>query len=319
VAGLWAASALLAGGARTQYFGAGSTPVGDYLRGVGIAAAGMGIYNERTAVADRINAQTFILLNEYMWNVAKNENREAAEHRAEIRARNAENYKKLQERIHDHPEPLEVQNGDALNAALRDLLAPTISDSVSRYAKVPLDADVIRRIPFQLGEKGDKFSMARLLLKGNQNKKWSVAFQDPRFAGLRQAYERAVDDALELAIDGKMREEAIENVEKAVQDIEDRLKQTPYLLDPKNQRLYSEAKAQVDLLRLSARLFKTLKIQQVLGEIDSYAGTTVDELRLFMRRHNLTFAPADTPDERTLYPQVYTALVEHRRKSTGSE
>ena len=34
-----------------QFIGAGSTPQGDYLRGVGIAAMGMGIYNEKTAIA----------------------------------------------------------------------------------------------------------------------------------------------------------------------------------------------------------------------------------------------------------------------------
>ena len=35
-----------------QWIGAGSTIEGDYLRGVGIAAMGMGIYNEKTAIAE---------------------------------------------------------------------------------------------------------------------------------------------------------------------------------------------------------------------------------------------------------------------------
>ena len=38
--------------ASAQFIGAGSTPQGDYLRGVGIAAMGMGIYNEKTAIAE---------------------------------------------------------------------------------------------------------------------------------------------------------------------------------------------------------------------------------------------------------------------------
>jgi hypothetical protein len=146
-----------------------------------------------------------------------------------------------------------------------------------------------------------------------------VAFQDPRFDNLRRAYEHAVDNALELAIDGKMKEKAIEDVEKAVGHLEDKLKQTPDLLEPRHQRQFSEAKIQLDHLRKTARLFMTLKIQPVLGEIDSYAGTTVDDLRLFMRRHGLTFASADTPDEKTLYPQLYTALVEQCKKATGTE
>ena len=38
--------------AQAQFIGAGSTPQGDYLRGAGIAAMGMGIYNEKTAIAE---------------------------------------------------------------------------------------------------------------------------------------------------------------------------------------------------------------------------------------------------------------------------
>ena len=38
--------------ASAQFIGAGSTIEGDYLRGVGVAAMGMGIYNEKTAIAE---------------------------------------------------------------------------------------------------------------------------------------------------------------------------------------------------------------------------------------------------------------------------
>src|SRR5207248_5968072 len=72
-----------------QVITAGSTLEGDYLRGVGIAATGMGIFNEKTAIANRMNTETFIMWNEYIWNVAKNENKEGAEHRAAMIARHA--------------------------------------------------------------------------------------------------------------------------------------------------------------------------------------------------------------------------------------
>lgn len=233
--------------AGAQFIGPGSTPQGDYLRGVGIAAMGMGSYNLNTAQANQINAQTFIMMNEYLWNVAKNENRENALHRKLVLQQRQEDYKKIQERIHDHPESTDVLRGDALGAILRDLLDPKVSDSASRYAQVPLDADVVRRIPFKLGEKGETFSMNRLSLKG-QNK-WAVAFQDPPFAPYRQAYQRAVDDALDLAIEARMTHNAIDAVEKAVDNLEDKVLRTPDLLDPRNQRLASEAKLQLDTLR----------------------------------------------------------------------
>ena len=309
---------LLAGAsAEAQFIGPGSTPVGDYLRGVGVAGWGMGLYNLNTAQANQINAQTSIMVNEYIWACYKNDIKEKAEHRQMILAKKAEAYKQIQDRIHNNPESLDVTSGAALNAKMRELIDPRVSDSASRYAKVPLDdgvpldAGVIKRIHFQLGEKGDKFSMSRLRLQGE--KVWSVAFQDPQFLIYCRAYEQAVDAALVLAMDGKMTPEAIKAIQKAVDDLEFKLAHTPEIVNPQNQRRYSEAREQLDRMRKSVRLFETLKMQHIFSEIDTYPGMTVNDLRLFMRKHGLSFAPAELPDERTLYPQLYAALVRNAR------
>ncbi len=298
---------------RAQYpfIGAASTPEGDYLRGVGVAAAGLGLYNERTAVADQINTQTFMMLNDYMLNLAKNESLEYAAQRSAERAKNAENYRKIEDRIHNNPEAIDVLNASALNAKLWELLDPKVSDSASRFANVPLDPDIIRCIPFRLPKKGDTFSMNRLLLKGDN---WVVAFRVPSFAALRRAYEHAVDNALELALDGKWKDSAIVDIENAVKDLEDKVRSSPHLSAPEHLREANEAREQLKHLGRTARLFQTVEIQRVLAEIDSYNGTTVDDFRRFMLRHNLTFASADSPDERTIYPKLYTALLEHRNK-----
>jgi len=47
---IWAASPAQA---QFAFVGPGSTVQGDYLRGVGVAAFGMGIYNHETAIASR--------------------------------------------------------------------------------------------------------------------------------------------------------------------------------------------------------------------------------------------------------------------------
>ncbi len=273
------------------------------------------MYNLNTAQANQINANTFIMLNEYMWNAVKNENRENWAKRMELVRRRIDYRQKIQDRIHNHPEALDVTHGDALSAVLGDLLDPKVDDSTSRYAQVPLDPDFIRRIPFKLAEKGEAFSMNRLSVK----RKWSVAFQDPRFKLWREAYEHAVDDALELAMDGRMNQKALDAVLKAVNDLEEKVARTPYLLDPDFRREAGEAKQQLGNLRKTVNTFQTFKVQAVLGEIDKYSGTTVDDLRIFMRKHNLTFAAAEMPDERILYPQLYTALILQRDKSTIPE
>jgi hypothetical protein len=299
------------------FVGAGSTPQGDYLRGVGIAAWGMGIYNEKTAIAGQINANTFMTLNEYFAAVARSEGYEHALRRKEELSKISKFRQQIQERIHNNPELRDVLDGDALNSMLTDLTNPGVSDSTSHYYRVPLDADVIRRIPFKLGEKGATFSMNRLSMKGK--KKWAVKFQDPSFRPICEAYQRAVENALDLAIDGKMKQEAITAVEKAVDDLETKLKGTPEVYDPRNQHLYSDAKAQLDVLQKTERLFMDLPIQRVLGEVDNYSGTTVDELRRFMRRHGLSFAGAETPDERDLYSKLHTALKVQNEKLTLPE
>jgi hypothetical protein len=304
---------LSAAGQPMSFIGPGSTPMGDYLRGVGIAATGMGNYNYNTALADQINTQTWMTLNEYIYQSVKIQAREYAERKREALQKNLELRKQIQERIHDHPDALDVLHGDALSAILDDLLSPKVSDSQSRIAQVPLDPDFIRRIPFKLGDKGDTFSMSRLSMKGK--KKWAVAFQDPAFKLSCDAYQKAVDKALDLAIDGKMNQQVIEELRKAVDDLDDKVLRTPELLDARNQRQASEARLQIDYLRKMIRLFETLRVQQILGDIDTYPGTTVDELRLFMRKFNLRFAEAETPDERLLYPQLYTALQAQREKT----
>jgi hypothetical protein len=300
--------------ARAQYtfIGPGSTWQGDYLRGVGIEAYGLGVYNEKTAIADQINANTFMTLNEYFAAVSKNEGRELAERRKQELKKIAELRSQIYKRIHDNPEMRDVITGDALNSVLNDLTDPKVDDSTSRNAQVPLDAGDIGKIPFKLGEKGETFSMNRLSMK----KKWVVQFQNDRYRPLCEKYQRTVQSALDLALDGEMKQDAIVAVEKAVDDLEDTLKRDSFLADPRNQRLYSEANSQLDTLRRTERLFMTKQMQPVFADIDNYSGTTVDELRLFMRRHGLSFANAHTHDEKDLYPKLYTALKLQRDKTT---
>ena len=49
-------------------------------------------------------------------------------------------------------------------------------------------------------------------------------------------------------------------------------------------------------------MLKKHKIQTILAHLGRYPGTTVNDLRVFMRSHNLQFAAADTPEERTISP-----------------
>jgi hypothetical protein len=296
--------------ARAQYnfVGPGSTIQGDYLRGVGVAAYGMGVYNLDTAQANAINVNTEIRWNEYVTFYFARENQAKAEYRAAQRERKEGNFKAILNRIHEAPQERDLQNGDALNALLEQLNDPKIHESSFRSARVPLPADVVRRIPFRVDAEGAEFSMHRLIPRGTG--KWPVALQDDRFAHDRRAYERAVDAALEQQIAGKMSMEVIKGVKDAIENLSRSLDAA---VAPGKDQLYRESKDRIKELRSMAKLLESTKIELALGEIDKYAGVTVNDLRIFMRDYKLRFAASSTPDERDLYPGLYEALLVQKK------
>jgi hypothetical protein len=291
--------------AQAMFVGAGSTPQGDYLRGVGIAAWGMGQYNLNTAQAESINVDTVIKWNEYVAAVAKETNREYVAKKLSDAASVKEFYKQHRQQILDSPEAHDVLNASALNAVLERIQDPKIGESVFRSTdyQVPLPIDVVRHIPFMLGEKGQKFSMDRLTLKGKG--KWTVALQDPQFQREKRAYERALDKALEQAIDGKMEIAAINELDARADDLFRRLDE---VLGKRNDPLYIEAKERLTELKAIVGQLKITKIERAVGELDKYSGTTVNDLKMFMRNHNLRFAAARSREERELFPELYALL-----------
>jgi hypothetical protein len=310
-AGVLITTGALGNTAQAQFFGMGpgSTLEGDYLRGVGFAAWGEGVYNLYSAQAGSINTDTFIRWNEYVQDCYKLMSKEYNERNRAIMAKATEALNKRRERYLNNPEELDLMTGNALYVILEKLRSPKISESSFRSVSVPLSVDLIRRIPFKLNNRNEKFSMERLSMRGNG--KWPVALQFPEFELYRRAYERAIDTALEQAIEGKARQESIDAVAKAVSDLRSRLSE---VVRGDDQRLQAEAIMQLDELQSTVRQFQTQNVQLALGEIDKYSGTTVYDLKVFMQKYSLQFAEAKTPDERRLYTELYTRLREQLDK-----
>ncbi len=294
--------------AQMNFIGPGSTAQGDYLRGVGVAGMGMGLYNRNTAIANSINTDTAIRLNEYIYNCLMNENKMNAEHRQMIAQRAKDLMSKIRERIAQHPEARDVRIGDSLNVILEQLNNPKIQESSSRSVAITLSVDEVRRIPFKLGAKGvRRFSIARLTAKGKGH--WPEAFQDNRFDFDRRKLEKALDNVLEQQYSRSLQLGTIQALEEAVDGLETRLE---LVVGKSSNRLYLEARDRVKEMRETVEMLKFTDIEVALGELDRYAGTTVNDLRVFMQRHGLQFADASTPDEKELFPQLYAKLGEQR-------
>jgi hypothetical protein len=154
-----------------------------------------------------------------------------------------------------------------------------------------------------------KFSIQRLTGKGRG--KWPVAFQDLQFDHERRDFERALDNALEQQYKGAMQLSAIAAVQTAIDNLEYKLEKVVGRVADK---LYIEARERLKEMKATVEMLKTQAVEKALGELDRYAGTTVDDLRAFMRKHNLQFADATNSEERELFPALYAKLEAHKEK-----
>ncbi len=298
--------------AQAQRISAGSTPQGDYLRGIGIEAWGMGQYNLNTARGYAITVDADIKLDTYMNEVfrAARDNWNKLDRLREEKWKAG--YQANKERISEHPERLDVFTGNALNATLEKLNDPSIQEASLRSAPVTLPREMVRRIPFKLDEKGLIFSLQRLTLRGKG--KLPVAFQDVKFAPYLKDCDKAIDKALDQMIDGKVEPETITQYIHAVERLSNKLEEE-YGHNP--DRVYTEAKSRVREMQAAINLIKTLKMQPVMAGLDHYTGKTVNDLRQFMLEHNLKFAAVDSSDERALYIELYAALDQVREIVVG--
>ena len=287
-----------------QYIAPGTTPEGDYLRGLGIAADGLGSYNWKTAVGDSIATDTAIRADQYVREVLRQGRIEFANHERDERARFETNFNAIRQRIRERPEMRDVITGNALNDVMTQLNDPQINESSFRLAPARLSIEEIRRIPFALSEKGVTFSMRQLTFKGKGN--WEVAFQDPSFTLERKAYDHALDNALEHMIGQDMPEVVIDSYKATVADLATKVRGKPW---PAGDKRRTEANDRIRAMHQITEVLKLKGTQGALAELDSYGGTTVNDLRKFMNRHKLRFGTANSGEERELYAGLYTSLV----------
>jgi hypothetical protein len=114
---------------RGNFIGAGSTAQGDYLRGIGIASWGQGLYNLNTAQATSILVDADIRMESYLGAVFAAEREQYKRLLNERIAKEKRNYEAIKDRIRDHPERYDVFMGTALNAAFEQMNDPSIQEA----------------------------------------------------------------------------------------------------------------------------------------------------------------------------------------------
>ncbi len=291
--------------------GWGSTPQSLLARGLGSFNMGRGAYNYDTAMAGSINTNTVMRWNQYAFQSAQAAGSRNAAHGRARRAANIREQAEIHNRVRNHPETLDIVDGDALNALLDELINPAILNSSLRLIKTPLKPDLIQDIPFEYASEGMTVCLDQMTL----NDQWPLALRVEAFRADRESVRKAIFAALEQDKEGDIEPRTIEAVKSAIDQLRLKFEKTVLQTSPD----YIPAR---DTLKALAGLTKMLyspKMEQVIAELDDYQGTTLGDLLAFMQAFNLRFAPANSFRERRIYMKLYPMLAEQTNGSLGVE
>jgi hypothetical protein len=267
-------------------------------------AAGAGVYNLDTAQARNINAQTVTAFNDYVA-------RAALESNYMYNARKDANIKKdralydaRQRKIRNNPDQHDIDNGDALNAAVTDLNNPKIGPSAVRYAGAPISASLIAQVPFFYASE-----VVTFILDGvRKSVKWPDVFEGNRFADDEKAFDELAARLRREADEGEVKPKSLREALRFIGDLRAKLDAAP-LPDPDDQK---EAEKFLTSCTSLLGMLKKPDIQPALLDLRKIKDTTVGNLLGFMHAYNLRFGPATTPKERQTYHQLYPILAQTR-------
>jgi hypothetical protein len=290
--------------------GWGSTPGSAMARGLGYFNMGRGAYNYDTAVARSINADTVQRWNQYVYQSYQATRRQYNASLRAYRARIEKARGEIHDRIRNHPETLDITDGDALNVLLDELLNPALAGSSLRMIGTPVRPDLIQEIPFEVASEG----MTLCLDQMTMNEQWPLALRVDDFRPERELLKKVVATALEEDKEGNLEPKTIEAVHAAIDQF--RLKFEK--LVPQSNPDYLSARNTLKAMAGITKMLYSPKMEQIIAELEDYQGTTLGELLSFMQAFNLRFAPANSFRQKRVYMKLYPLLAEQANGPLGS-
>ncbi|WP_206107867.1 hypothetical protein [Paludisphaera rhizosphaerae] len=286
--------------------GAGSTYAGSVAQGLGTLAMGAGIYNEQTAVANSINTDTVMRWNQYVYESQKEATRQYYGRRDNNLAKNRDAYNQNMDRVINNPTARDVQQGDALNAVLDQLADPRIPPSAIRSVDAPIDAKLIRQIPFVNASEAITLSLDGI----RQAATWPNRLREARFEPEQKDFEKLVAQARKEDEEGDLSPDTLSQLRGVAKRIKDKVTEMPRGNNPDDIQAMNFAKTIVAM----TRMLEKPKVEQVLDELKKIDKTSLSDLLGFMHTFNLRFGPAETPEQRTAYSELFPAMDSARDK-----
>jgi hypothetical protein len=290
--------------------GWGSTAQGSIARGLGYFNMGRGAYNYDTAAARSINTNTLMQWNEYLY---RSHVVGAHDHAALLRA-NRQKINKAQSEIYDrlrnHPEARDIEDGDALNVLLDVLLDPSLASATLRRASTPLKAEVIQEIPFEAASEGMTICLHQMTLQDG----WPLALRVDGFKPERDALQKVIEAALKEDEKGNLQPKSIEAVGAAINQLWFKFEKLVPQTDPD----YIASRDHIKAMAGITKMLYSPRMEQVIAELEDYQGTTLGDLLSFMQAFNLRFAVANSYRQKLIYRKLYPMMSEQADGAVAS-
>ena len=304
--GMLVCSLLLAGTLRAQGWGWDgwggwtTTPEAAFAQGMGHYYTGAGIFNERTAIANSINANTLMGWNDYIFQANQEAARRYVARRRENSANNRAQNEAIISRIRDNPSIRDIEMGDALNAAINQISDPRISNSALRMATSPVEPAVIREIAFRNASEGVTIVLSHI----KAVTKWPAALRGERFVHQKQDFELIVDRAIKEDDEGDISSDTLKLAHSLVTVLRGQLADMPL----ESAKARDEASAFIKTLAGLVRLLERPDTTEAFNQLRSVKTTTLGNLIAFMEIYNLRFGQATTPTQRAIYRDLYAQI-----------
>jgi hypothetical protein len=284
--------------------GGAQTPGGDLARGMGVYAAGAGVYNQQTAVARSINTDTVMRYNQYMYESDMEANRKYHARKAAQESATIQDYDAFQRKLRDHPDQHDIEMGDALNVAVEEIENPRIYGRTLELADVKIGGELIRDIPFRYAAAGITVSIHRLT-KGTP----PAALMTADFEEDRGAFRELGAKLRKELEDGDKPDS--ETVNKALKVINAAEAKADKIL-PRNTSDRNEVDRYLKALHGLIAMLDTPALDLITAGVEKHPDATLAQLLGFMKAYNLRFGQAKTPRQREIYGQLYPQLANLR-------
>ena len=294
--------------ARAQWGGWGGwgggvgTAQGSMMRGAGVAAAGAGAYNQQTAVARSINANTAMQVNQYMYEVNKTNAKYYYTRSANRQKEESSTGEAIYKRLHDNPSSYDIHTGDALNVVLDELTNPAVYTQVITGATRPIDSQLVKNIEFAYAANMIAISLADFSARGVPDYLMTTDEFAPDRATIK---ELAGKVRSEIQSQGQASPETLAKARVAIKSLKTKADELLPQGSPNRLEVDNYLKGLIGL----SKMLETPSVDQYLSELKKGEMTTLGHLIAFMHTFNLRFGAAKTPIQEQTYDQLYPLLV----------